>query len=289
MRAVFLLVIVVGLTIFALQNVEPVLSLVFLGVRSPALPLSIWILSSIAAGVVTSLLISALLAFSNYLSQPNGRTGRDSRSRPDAFPEERRTPYTPPPPSRKPEIDPDRTWENQPASGYRTEYGTPAAYNARTFQQEAPAPSPPNVSGYDRPGTDVAADDEDDWVSDNSKSRSFGSDDDWGDARETPDRPANDVAAASLTDYEAKQQPKSESWTGSIYSYGYRDPSQSGVGQTESVYDADYRVLVPPEGEIPQTDEGEIPKSNSEDEEDWGLDDEFEDNSPKDRPKFDRS
>ena len=32
MRPVFLLVIVVGLTIFALQNVEPALSLVFLGV-----------------------------------------------------------------------------------------------------------------------------------------------------------------------------------------------------------------------------------------------------------------
>jgi Protein of unknown function (DUF1049). len=99
MRAVFLLVIVVGLTIFALQNVEPSLSLVFLGMRSPALPLSIWILFSMGAGVVTSLLISGLLAFSNYLSQPQNRTSRDSGSR--TFAADKRTPYAASPPPQK--------------------------------------------------------------------------------------------------------------------------------------------------------------------------------------------
>ena len=79
MRPVFLLVIVVGLTIFALQNVEPALSLVFLGVRSPAVPLSIWILLSMAVGALTSLLISGLLAFSNYLYRTLDRTGRSIR------------------------------------------------------------------------------------------------------------------------------------------------------------------------------------------------------------------
>lgn len=296
MRPVFLLVIVVGLTIFALQNVEPALSLVFLGIRSPALPVSIWILLSIAAGVVTSLLISGLLGFSNYLSQPRGRTGSDSRNRPDTFPTEKKTPYAPPPPPRKQEIDPDRNWENpetQTASGYRTEYGTPAGYNSRTFLQENPVPNPRNAKDYAQPGTSVAADDEDDWVSDSSKIGSQDTDDDWGVVdRELPDRPPiKDVAVPNPREYETKQQPKSQSWAGSVYSYGYRDPNKSGVGQTESVYDAEYRVLVPPEGAIPQTGEWEAPKNKSEDEDDWGLgeDDQFEDDRPKDDRRPDRS
>jgi hypothetical protein len=293
MRSVFLLVIVVGLTIFALQNVEPALSLVFLGIRSPALPVSIWILLSIAAGVVTSLLISSLLAFSNYLSQPRGRSGRDSRNRNTSFAPDNRTPYAASPPPRKPEIDPDRNWENpetQTASGYRTEYGTPAGYNSRTVLQENPVPNPRNAKDYAQAGTSVAADDEDDWVSDGSKIGSFGSNDDWEavDDRELSERPPiKDVPVANPRNYETKQQPQSQSWAGSVYSYGYRDPSKSGVGQTESVYDAEYRVIVPPDGVIPQTGDREVPQNNSQDEDDWGLSeddefDEFEDDRPKD-------
>jgi len=276
MRAVFLLVIVVGLTIFALQNVEPALSLVFLGIRSPALPLSIWILLSMGTGVVTSLLISALLSFSNYLSQRE-RSGRDIRSR-DAVSPDRRTAYAPPRP-RKQEIDSDFDTENSQTS-YRTEYGTPAGYTPQTFQQETP--NPPAARNYAQQTTVQAADDEDDWVSDGSKSVSGGSDDDWGDDRDLPDRPqVNEVPAANPIDYETKQEPKSKSWAGSVYSYGYRDPNQSGVGQTESVYDAEYRVLVPPQNAIPQPAD-EAPKNPSaETEDDWGLDenDVFEDDS----------
>jgi hypothetical protein len=46
--------------------------------------------------------------------------------------------------------------------------------------------------------------------------------------------------------YEVDQRPKSGSQSGSSYSYSYRDADKSGVGQRESVYDADYRVIVPP-------------------------------------------
>lgn len=285
MRPVFLLVIVVGLTIFALQNVEPALSLVFLGVRSPAVPLSIWILLSMAVGALTSLLISGLLAFSNYLSATRDRTGRSSRSRPDTFPEDRRTPYTPPPPPRKQEIDPDLNRENsqtQAAGSYRTEYGTSAGYSARTFYQETP--NPDGAKDYAQPRTDRVADDEDDWVSDGSKSGSQDGDDDWGDDRDFSAGPGvNEVAGANPRDYEAKQEPKSQSWAGSVYSYGYRDPNQSGVGQTESVYDADYRVIVPPQEAIPKPADGAPKNPSAETEDDWGLDedDEFEDD---DRP-----
>ncbi|WP_341738424.1 LapA family protein [Microcoleus sp. CAWBG640] len=289
MRALFLLVIVVGLTIFALQNVAPV-SLVFLGMRSPAVPLSIWILFSIGTGVVTSLLISGLLAFSNYLSQMRGRTSRNSPPR-NTFAQDRRTPYSPSPAPRKQEINPDRprgNRETQPTSGYQTEYGTPTAYNAQTFQQDVRPPNSGNATTSAQAGTSIAADDEDDWVSEPSKIGSQQGDDDWGDEREIVDRPpVNDVLEANPRDYEAKQEPKSQSWSGSVYSYGYRDPSKSGVGQTESVYDADYRVIVPPQGTpIPDIADGEVAPNNTEDEEDWGLDedDELEGDRPSGGP-----
>jgi len=289
MRALFLLVTVVGLTIFALQNVDPV-SLVFLGVRSPAVPLSIWILFSMGAGVVTSLLISALLGFSNYLSQPRGRNDRHNGR--NTFTQDNRTPYPASPPPRKPEIDPDRNSRNtetQPASGYRTEYGTPTGYNAQTLQQDVPPPNSGNAKTYAQAAGSIPADDdEDDWISGGSKISSQGSDDDWGFENESPSSSAvNDVVEANPRDYEAKQEPQSQSWKGSVYSYGYRDPSQSGVGQTESVYDADYRVLVPPEeAAIPETVSPEVAKNNTEDEEDWGLEegDELEDDRPSGRP-----
>ncbi|MEB3341188.1 hypothetical protein [Okeania sp.] len=47
-------------------------------------------------------------------------------------------------------------------------------------------------------------------------------------------------------DIEESEEAKTESKSGSVYSYGYREPSGSGVGQTESVYDADFRVITPP-------------------------------------------
>ncbi|MGK7920410.1 MAG: hypothetical protein AB4080_10450 [Trichodesmium sp.] len=57
-----------------------------------------------------------------------------------------------------------------------------------------------------------------------------------------------DVAESQNTtqNFEAEQKVQKESWSGSVYSYGYGDSSDSGVGQTESVYDADYRVITPP-------------------------------------------
>ena len=56
------------------------------------------------------------------------------------------------------------------------------------------------------------------------------------------------------TEFEADQSPKSESWSGSVYSYGYRDPENTGVGKTESIYDAEFRVIVPPPSETVASD-----------------------------------
>ena len=51
------------------------------------------------------------------------------------------------------------------------------------------------------------------------------------------------------------------------------------MGQTESVYDADYRVIVPPQEAIPQPADGAPTNPSAETEDDWGLEegDEFDD------------
>jgi hypothetical protein len=69
------------------------------------------------------------------------------------------------------------------------------------------------------------------------------------------------------TNYEAKQEPKSSSQTGSVYSYSYRDENDSGVGKADAVYDANYRVITPPY---------QKPVEPEDDEEDWGFEDDEE-------------
>ena len=48
-------------------------------------------------------------------------------------------------------------------------------------------------------------------------------------------------------------ETKSRSTSASGYSYGYRNPENTSVGKTESIYDADYRVIIPPY--VPPTEE----------------------------------
>ncbi|KAF3891031.1 MULTISPECIES: hypothetical protein [Nostocales] len=69
--------------------------------------------------------------------------------------------------------------------------------------------------------------------------------------------------------YDRSSAPQDNPKTDSSYSYSYREPKNSGVGKTESVYDADYRVIIPPY---------QPPKPEPTEEDEWGfLDDEFED------------
>lgn len=72
MSAIFLLlwvVILVGLAGLTLQNLSVSISLVFLGLRSPSIPLGFLIVGAIAAGVLTGLVIIGLLNLSNRLTR----------------------------------------------------------------------------------------------------------------------------------------------------------------------------------------------------------------------------
>ncbi len=73
LRLILLLGMAAILLLFTLQNWAPSMQLVFLGMRSPAFPLALWILSAIAAGILTTLAIAGLFRLTGFTAQRQGR------------------------------------------------------------------------------------------------------------------------------------------------------------------------------------------------------------------------
>ena len=85
------------------------------------------------------------------------------------------------------------------------------------------------------------------------------SDEDWDFDEERP----TGTPQSDRSNYEVKQEPKTGSQSGSVYSYGYREQSNSGVGKADAVYDANYRVITPPYQKPVEPEEDD----------DWGFED----------------
>jgi hypothetical protein len=123
--------------------------------------------------------------------------------------------------------------------------------------------TPPPSAKEPASKTNYTANDEfDDWETNSA-------DDDW----DIEDKPREATTTKSQPDsfsdsatYERPQQPKSGSQSGSTYSYSYREPKNTAAGKSESVYDADYRVIIPPY-QSPTKD------TTDDDDDDWGFDD----------------
>jgi uncharacterized integral membrane protein len=220
------LLILAGLALFALQNSSPVLPLVVFGVRTQALPLSVWMLGAIGAGAATTIAVSSLFSLSKFTA-----VRRSNKNRPAVGA----------PPRERVEGRPWTTWNrNVPPA-------RPAEAQTR-IQDEWERPPREEWDDWDeQPSGQVGRDRlDDDW-------------DNWEGYTEPQDRSRPPVR----TDFEAKQEPVDQKQSGSIYSYSYNKPDQAP--RKDSVYDADYRVVVPPEANVPELDE-----------EDWGFDDEDE-------------
>ncbi len=224
-QILLLFVLVGGLSLLLLQNLSPVLPIVFLGMKTQALPVATWILGALTAGFFTSLCLqffsyllmrSLLVRIRQLEASPSPAAGKRRETEPTAS----RQSYTPPPPETPTSDDTSEEWD----SDWEVE--------------EAPE------------------------------------DDDW-EFEEEPKPPSRqETVIQESREYEVKQEPKSRTVTGSVYSYNYREPSSSGAGRTEAVYDANYRVITPPyrDSDNPPRD-----TSNQEQEDDWGFDDELED------------
>jgi hypothetical protein len=119
---------------------------------------------------------------------------------------------------------------------------------------------------------------DDDWDIDNSEK--------WDFEEKSDATKAQDTEVRDSKNYERRQEPKDSFRSGSSYSYSYREPKNSGVGKTESVYDADYRVIIPPYQPSSDdiTDEDNSSEKNHQaDEDDWGFLEDFEDDDQRKR------
>jgi uncharacterized integral membrane protein len=196
-RSIILFTLLGGLIIFLVQNLSPSLPLVFLGMRSKQLPLGLWILFSLTAGIITSLVITTLLKFTTFTNI-------------------------------------------QASQNKSTPTRQPSVKNARTSNNFTPS-----VNEDD--------DDFDDWENSDD-------DEEW-DIRDN-------YRTSSKT---SRDQPRSSS----VYSYSSQSPENTAVGKTEIIYDANYRVIIPPVEE-------RINDINNQDEDDWSFfeddeNDDFED------------
>ncbi len=223
-RLVLVLGIVTGLATLAWSNGSMTMSLMFLGMATPLLPLSVWLLGAIAAGVVTTLAINVLFSLSNYWAV---RQLRPSMSR-------RRT--SPPSPARAPfgrssrapasESRDDEAWQNW--EGYEQP------------QRAAPPPAPTRPEEK-RPEVVSRADGKsnepvDDW--------DFIANDDW-------DVGVRSSNAATSRAIDPVPQGRTSSGFGSDRAPQDTRTTQdkksaTTADQSKLVVDADYRVIIPP-------------------------------------------
>ncbi len=221
-RNVLLLVVVGGLTIFALQNTSPSLSLVFLGMRTLALPLSVWILAAIALGALTAGAITILFGLYHYWDTRDTRPRRSKRSL---------EPVIPPPPR-----------------GNRNEASS-ARNNATVIQDDGGESFNRRGQGGDRfqvPNSRELEEEEENWIDE---------DDDFSD--EPNVQRVEGEVGGDRYNYEVVREPIAESWAGSSYSYSYEQNRESGGSKSNSSDDADYRIITPP----PQPPEEKPPEA----------------------------
>lgn len=214
-RIVLLLMFLGGLALLAFSNLSPVISLVFLGIPTPALPLATWIGIAIASGVLTSFVLQFLQFLLVGSSTP-------SLEEPLEAPRQTRS--------------------------FRRDYEEPVS------PRQTYTPPPPET-----PKTSVASD----WEEANAKNWDF--EPRTGGTSES--RPEQNVEGKSN---ETTQQQPTNTPSG-VYSYSYREQSkkQDGVGKTDAIYDANYRVIRPPNQ-----------PAESNDDEDWGFEDDDDFDEP---------
>lgn len=233
------LLVVAALLILVLQNLSPVLGLVVLGNSVGALPISVWLLGAIAIGALCTLLIYQLVPqkrayrpmgrrLSDPVPEPSNRfvdSPDDSRSTGSSQPPERQNPY-------------DNDWENFSPPAQWDDWG----------QRPTPDTAP---TSSERSGSvgDAVRDIESGWGDDDYEaSARHASRQDTG-----PDIGWDDRGTYS-SDGPEHPSPRTyeEGWL-----YGSDTPEErldtaepgeptSDESEDENVYDANYRVIIPP-------------------------------------------
>lgn len=247
-RLLLPLLILLGLALFALQNWSPVLPIVVAGLPTQALPLAIWMLAAIAAGAATTVAVSSLLSLSRFTA-----VRRSNKQRPPA-----------PAPSRP--ATESRPWVAAWTKRNEARANPPSSSNTRIqedwenrqtreewddWEEDSPPSSPRSASRSSETQFQAHDRSDEDW-------------DNW-DGYTEADRVSGTPRPPVRTEFEVKQAPVAPKKSGSIYSMSY-DKADTEPPRPNEVYDADYRVIVPPFSPEP----AQAPQPE---EEDWGFDD----------------
>jgi uncharacterized integral membrane protein len=252
------LLILVGLALFALQNWSPVLPLVVAGLPTQALPLALWMLTAIAAGAATTVAVSSLLSLSRFTAVRRSNKQRSATSPAASRPVTESRPWVAawtkrnearanPPRASNTRIQED--WENRQT---REEWDD--------WEEDSPASDPRSSSRSTGASSEPRDRSDEDW-------------DNWEGYTEA-DRVSGTPRPPVRTDFEVKQAPIAPKQSGSIYSMSY-EKTDAEPQRSNEVYDADYRVIVPPSSPEP------APALEQEDE-DWGFDDDDIPEEPRD-------
>ncbi len=222
-RLILLLAVAGALTVFTVQNLTPLLPLVFLGIQFPALPLSWWVLGAMAAGSASMLAIQVLIGFSNFVtgqtvrSRVRASVNRDAADREDVAAAAAGT-ASKRQPRRERSTSDDSSWQDW--RGYETS-------DDRSTQTAARSASRP-LDDWERPPSE-------DWETPAAAQPAP--------RRSSSERvaPPREPAPPPRADA-PKRTPRSES----VYAEGDRDFPTSRADTPEKVVDADFRVIVPP-------------------------------------------
>lgn len=179
------------------QNLSPSLSFVFLGIKSIALPLGVWVALAGAAGAITAGIISFL--------QPRANSTRTSQSR------QRRSVS---PPSQDPELG-NRVTPKSVDTPPRQSFGNTDEIEVE-YASIRNSPMRDKASASQPSGEEIWDDDEE-WESAEPTNG----------AVETPDDDKNRRVV------EVQKEPISSNRQGSIYSYSYRSPEQVPLASPE--------------------------------------------------------
>ena len=223
---------------------SPAIPLVFLGVRTQPLSLAVWMLLSTAAGALTSLLISSLV----QLSSRGVKQQRQSSYQPPDSPRfNKRTPKEKAPKEKE--------------------------FQERIYSPPA-SPQPSNYEDTYDDDWDLDRNANDDWDSEEKEyfeEKEYVSRSPRSNYTKIQDDRDYDDFPESVNDYDSAADS---------YSYEKNDLKDLKVEETESVYDADYRVIVPPASE-PATPDTSNNSENKQDDDDWDfLEDDFSGDKP---------
>jgi hypothetical protein len=254
-RLILLVTVLGGLMLLLAQNWSPAIPLVFLGLRTQPLSLAVWMLLSTAAGALTSLLISSLIQLSSRGVKQRRASSYESF---DSPPINKQTPKQ-------------------------------KAPKQKEFKERISTPPPPSPQPSAREDTydddwDLDRKVNDDW---DSEEREYFEESEEKEYTTANSRSSYTKIQSPDRDYEDFREPENDyDSPADSYSYDKSDLKDYKVGKTESVYDADYRVIIPPSSQptTPYTSDSDNKenKENKQDtEDDWDfLEEDFSEDKP---------